>query len=184
MSLIRYHETERLFTAWPSLDAIFESLLVDLNAIRVKGSTGVDEDYIYNMCVGNKITDYMPPTVRISDSTYRVAANYAKAMRYDQRELRNELKGEVFEISQVLEKLQIAFRRLTPLQRCILELCYWDGKTWAEIMDYIKTQGQFYSKRQAQEQRRIGIEKMTRIMKVSIEVYEEMMKLVEGSFTN
>lgn len=178
MAYMRYHETEKLFTVWPELEAILESLSFDLMAVRAKDSMGTDEDYIYSLCIGNKVIDNMPHTGRISDSTYNVTTNYGKLARCDRRMVKTELTSEALEISIVIDKLQLAFRRLSPLQREILALYYWDKKTWKEIAEAIKTDRQFYSIRQFQEKRYKGIEKMTRIMKVSIETYVHIVKIM------
>jgi len=179
LAFIRYHETEKLFTAWPKLEIILESLSIDLNIVRSKDSTGTDDEYIYNLCIGNKVIDTMPPTGKISDSTYNIATNYGELMRCDRKTVRRELKDDLLEISVVLDKMQLAFRRLPFLQRWILDLYYWQGKTWNEIVELVHAGGRYYGKRQVQEKRRAGIERMKNVMQVNVRIYERIMGIVE-----
>lgn len=184
MDYIRYHEVEKLFEFQPTLEGMLESLSVDLIAARAKEPTGTDEDYIYNLCIGNKALDNLPPTGKITDSTSNIAINYIKIMRRNKNEVKNELKREMLEISLVIDKLNIAFRRLTPSQQQILKLCYWEKKTWKETMECIKEKNQYISLRQAQEQRRAALEKMTSIAKITIDTYKCIMKLINEKFAS
>lgn len=179
MSYIHYHEVEKLFTAWPTLDGILESLLIDLMATRAKNGLGSDEDYIYTMSIGNKALDNMPPSGKISDSTGNIVANYLKVMRMDKRELKGELNEEVFEVSIVIEKLNIAFRRLSPIRQKVLKLFYWEKLKWKEVSVSLNESGGFMSESSAKIERRRGIEKMASILKVTQEDYESVMKLVD-----
>lgn len=179
MNCARYHEIERLFTAWPKLEDILRNLSLDLNRIWVRNSTGVDDEYIYSLCIGNKAIDNMPKTRRKSDSTGNIAVRYGIVMRHDRRAVKTELTGDSFEISIVIDKLQLAFRRLSSLQREILALYYWEGKTLREITELIKTDQQLYGIRQVQEKRHKAIEKMKNIMKLPIETYGRIMSMVE-----
>ena len=180
MNYIRYHEMEKLFAVWPELNAILQGILTELAiARRLKGSTGTDDDYIYSLCIGNKVIDNMPPSGRISDTTGNIASSYEKIMRYDRRSVSTELKGDALEISLVIDKLQLASRRLNPLQRHVLELYYWDGKTWTEIVEQIKAEGGYCSKGHVQNLRRLAMSKMANIIKIPIETYEFIMGIVE-----
>lgn len=179
MNYIRYHETEKLFTAWPYLQDLLDNLSLDIMAARVKDSMGSADDYIYTMVIGNKALSNMPPAGKISDSTGNIAENYHKMMLYDRKAVKQEISVDIIEISLVVSKLEIAYRRLSFFQRRILQLYYWEDKTWKEIVAHLKCEGLFYSSRQIQEKRRAGIEKMTSVMTVTIETYESVMKLME-----
>jgi len=170
---IRYHEVERLFAAWPVLEGILESLNVDIKAARARESIGTDEEYIYDLSIGNKVPDGMPKARELGDTTGNIAASYSSIMRHELENVRRELKEECMVIASVLDKLTIAFRRLSPLQRSILELYYWEKKTWKEIL----AEKQYTSKAQAQRYRKTGIEKIRVIAKVTIEDYKAVMKL-------
>lgn len=184
MNYIRYHEVENLFKLQPTLEAILESISVDLVAASVKEVTGTSEEYIYNLCIGNKELKDTPPTSKISDTTSTVAANYAKIMQQDKNYIKNQLGYEALEISLVIDKLNIAFRRLTPLQQTILKLYYWKELTWKEILEQIKEEGQYISLRHAQDLRKAGIEKMVNISKITIKTYQNILTIVQGSLPN
>lgn len=167
-----------MFIAWPVLEGIFESLSLDMKATKARSSADIIDEYIYNMCIGNRSID-MPPTRKINDTTGNIAYNYIKSIKYEQKEIKNSLKSDILEISLVLDKMSIAFRRLTPLQQQILKLCYWEKKTWKEIIEIIKQNNHYISIRHAQELRRSGIEKMTKISRITIDAYTYIIGLLD-----
>jgi len=174
MAYVRYHETEKLFTAWPELEAIYESLSRDLNSVRTKDSMGIGDDYIYSLCIGNKAFDNIPTSGKISDSTGSVAANYSKMMRHDRKAVRQELTIEILELGAVISKLNLAFRRLSSLQREVLTLHYRDNILDKKIAKVLNC-----NVSQVKDKRRFGIEKMKQVMRLTIEKYERVMNMVE-----
>lgn len=179
MAFIRYHEVEKLFIAWPQLEAILENLSLDINAARTRDSMGTSDEYIYTMAIGNKALSDMPPAGKISDSTGNIAANYHKLMYGDRKSVKKEIGTGILEITLILSKLEIAYRRLTFFQRRILQLYYWKCLSWKDIAELIKNDRIYYSTQQIQELRRQGIKKMTGVLTVTIEAYESIMKLLE-----
>jgi len=147
-------------------------------AAKAKGALGTAEDYIYSMVIGNKVLSDMPPAGKISDSTGNIAENYRKLMKYDRKTVKREINIDIIEVSLVISKLQIAYRRLSFLQRRVLELYYWQELSWKEIAEALKHDDLYYSVRQIQERRRTGIEKMTGVLMVTIEAYEYVVGLV------
>ena len=192
MDYIRFHETEQLFKAWPLLDAILESLKVDLFAARSKSrnneSLASDEDYILSLAYGNRSLSDMPPTGKISDTTGNIAANYSKIMYQDRRQyaeewqsFADEVGGEYFVIAPVLDKLKIAYKNLTKLQRDILRLFYWEGKVWKEVRASTSTDRNYKSESGLKVERNRAINKMTVILSNSMDyaTYEHIMGMVE-----
>ena len=138
MDYIRYHEAERLFAAWPILEDTLERLLKSTELIDKKTLMGAADDCIYSLCIGNKALNDMPPTGQISDSTCNIAISYKKIMYYNQESIKSEIDNEILELSLTIDKLNIAFRRLTPIQQTILRLLYWESKSIVEVMEYMK----------------------------------------------
>jgi hypothetical protein len=192
LDYIRFHETEQLFKAWPLLDAILESLKVDLFVARSKSQNkenlASDADYIEGMVFGNKEISGVPPVGSISDTTGNIAANYSKVMSQDKmkyaeewREFAKEVGEEYFIIAPVLDKLSIAFRNLTKLQQDILKLYYWENKVWKEVRASISTDKNYKSESALKTERDRAIDKMAVILSNSMEyeTYQKIMKMVE-----
>jgi hypothetical protein len=192
LDYIRFHETEQLFKAWPLLEAILESLKVDLFIARSKSQNkenlASDEDYIEGMVFGNKSMSGVPPVGSISDTTGNIAANYSKVMSQDKakyaeewREFAEEVGEEYFIIAPVLDKLQIAFRNVTKLQQDILKFYYWENKVWKEVRASISTDKNYKSESALKTERDRAIDKMAVILKNSMNygTYQRIMKMVE-----
>ena len=73
---ISYIQTEKLFTQWPTLKAVKESLGLELKAL----GNGVDKEdennLIYTQVIGNKVLTDTPPSGNISDTTASTSASY------------------------------------------------------------------------------------------------------------
>jgi hypothetical protein len=178
-SYIRYHEVETLYKAWPTLEGILESLCVDLKQLKSVKGIDTQGEYIYSLTMRTRGYDDMPKGERLTDKTGELAVSYSDIMRHELKDVKHELKYEYFLIATVLDKLEIAYKRLAPLVRAILELYYWDNKTWEEIVSELEPQGQYISKSQAQRYRKAGVEKMRVILKVTVEDYNKIMELVD-----
>jgi hypothetical protein len=182
LDYIREQETERLFIAWPLIKSTKESLTLDLKAIlaKTKIEANEDYDYIYSLVTGNRVMNDMPPanTNAISKPTENIALNYSGAINRDTKNTKNELKEELFELWLVDEKLTRAFQSLPPLKQNILKLFYWEMKTWDEVLEELKLGKQFYGKHQARKHKKDAIRQLSITLRISIETYENVMKIV------
>lgn len=176
---IRYHEVEQLYTAWPTLEAILESLCVDLRKQNTLKGINSREGYIYALTMRSRALKDTPSAGGLTDTTGNIAISYSEIMQHELKDVKHELREEYFVIATVLDKLAIAYKRLTPTDRAILELYYWDNKTWDEIVSELEPKDQYISKSQAQRCRKAGIEKMKVILKVTVDDYKVIMRLVE-----
>lgn len=181
---ISYIQTEKLFQAWPLIQGIKESIEKELEKVEQMQSIEEKEEaeYIYTKIVGNKELSDMPkPLGTVSDTTGNIAvADIRKIIRKDIQETRDRLLEEKFYIEMVDDKLNIAFKRLSRVQQRVLTLFYHENKTWAEVLDDLKQDKYFLSKHQAQIKRRHALEKIQRISKITVEMYDYVMKLLEG----
>lgn len=175
---ISYIQTEKLFTQWPTLKAVKESLGLELKAL----GNGVDKEdennLIYTQVIGNKVLTDTPPSGNISDTTASTSASYQQVAEREYNATLEQILKEKSSINLVDCKLDLAFRRLTPLQQDILKLFYWEGQTWAEVLEEIKKTHGFTTKQQAQRQRRDSLEKIQITSKVNVETYLFVMDLV------
>jgi len=174
---ISYMQTENLFKIWPMLKTINESLTLEIKALETNDKE-VD-DYIYTQVVGNKVLNDTPPSGKISDTTGNTVASYKQVIKNDYTSTLECIKKEKFCVDLIDDKLNISYRRLSPMQQLLLKLFYWDRKTWAEVLTELRKEKHFISKDQAQHQRRIGIEQIQITSKVNIDMYLKAMKLVE-----
>lgn len=193
MEYIRYRETEQLFKAWPLLDAILESLKVDLFMARTKSKNkeniATDNDYIEGLVFGNKSIEGTPPTGKISDTTGNIAINYSKIMSQDGNRYVEEWKKfaqdvgkDYLTIAAVSDKIGIAFRSISKLQQNILKLYYWENKVWKEVRASISDEIAYKSESAVKAERDRAIDKMSVILKNSMEyeIYEKIMQMVDA----
>jgi len=181
LSYTRYHEVETLFIKWPLLKAIRESSLIELEAVGAKESIGTENEFIYTLTVGNKAMNDMPYATanNVSNPTEKVASSYAKIIQNHISNTDKEIKEEILKLWLIDEKLRIAFNALTRLQQQILKLYYWEKNTWTETVEKLKKDNYYCSKSQAQSLRKQGIEKMNKISKISLKMYNEIMKIID-----
>lgn len=176
---ISYIQTENLFKSWPTLIAIKESLRAELQSLENEVNQDDMDDYIYTQVIGNKVLTDIPPSGKISDTTGNVSASYQQVINRDHFNALEQIRNEKLSIELVDDKLSIAFRRLSPMQQRLLKLFYWENKFWTEVLEELKKEEYFMSKRQAQICRRDSIEKLQSISKITVDRYLFVIKLVE-----
>lgn len=181
MDYISYQEAERLFEIWPMLERIKKSSAVEIQIIEglKNGNTETIDEWIYTLSVGNKVIDDMPHPHTNSSPTERVAMSYEKAIEKEIITSDEEVKKEIMLLCIVDAKLRIAFDGLSQLQQKILKLCYWEKKTWAEILSKLADEKEYLSKHQAQVQRKEAIRRLAIMSRIPLKIYEEVIKIVE-----
>lgn|GEM_PF-5660943 len=183
MSYIKYQEAEKLIESLPLLEQLRQSAWIDLCGINAKESMGTDSDYIYSLAVGVKNLSDMPSTnsKELRSATETAAHGYEYAKNTDYDNVRLEIQNEIISIRVIEDKINLAIGSLSLLQQNILQLFYKDKLSWKEVIEKIKSESSaYYSKRQAQEQRRFAIDKITRISKVTDKEYREVIGIVRG----
>ena len=139
---------------------------------------GNAEGYIYTKVIGNKVISDSPHSGELSDTTGNMALNVEHMWDKDMDGIREQLLEEKMYLDLVDDKLNIAFKRLSPIQQTILKLFYMANKTWTETLELL-TQSDYMSKDQAQRRRKEGIEKIQSISKITVDMYDYVMNLVE-----
>ena len=175
---ISYIQTEELFKRWPTLQGIRESLETELKLYQYTNKMGNADDYIYTKIIGNKELSDMPHSGKLSDTTGNMALNAEQMWNKDMDEMKKQLLEEKLYLDLIDDKLNIAFKRLSPTQQRILKLFYIENKTWADVLEQLK-QDNYMSKRQAQRRRQEAIEKIQSISKITVDMYDYVMNLVE-----
>ncbi|HHX61089.1 MAG TPA: hypothetical protein GX707_10320 [Epulopiscium sp.] len=174
---ISYLQTENLLRQWPTIQGIRESLALELKSLQGGASLVDPNDYIHTKVIGNKVITGNSFSGGISDTTGNLATSYSNQIARDFSETVDCIQNEKFYIGLVDNKLDIACKRITPIQYEILKLFYWEDKVWADVLEELKKDKKFMSKKSAQDQRRDAIEKIRSISKVSVKAYEIVMKL-------
>ncbi len=177
---ISYLQIEKLFTQWPVIQGMKESLQLEIDAIEKKQALATKEEYIDTLSVGNKVLTGTPPPSKTTDKTGEVAANYPQIMTSDYNSTINKIMEEKFYIGLVDDKLDIAFKKISTMQQQLLKLFYWENKTWAEVVDELRQTECYLSKYQAQIQRQHGIERMKNISKITTKAYDYVMDMMEA----
>lgn len=169
---IRYHEAEKLFKIYPTLQVIQKTLQTELSNIC---NADKDEE-IYSECMGNRNGDGMPHSGAISDTTASVALRYKTANRREKIELRKEIN----DLGVVIEKLTCAITSMRYVQRLILETYYWtDQNTWKEVVEALKEKNIYMSESKAKRTRSCAIGYIATVSKVAIGQYQFVMGLVD-----
>lgn len=176
---ITYIQCENLIRQWPLISAIKESLQIELDNLKIKKNMIDKDEYIETMSMGNKIIDGTPPAKKIADKTSSTAANYRKIAYRDYKIALKKAKEEKLYIELVDDKLDIAYKRLYPMQRRIIKLFYLDCKIWSEVLGELKEEGHYLSKHQAQTERSKAVRRMQSAARIETRVYEYVMGLIE-----
>jgi len=176
---ISYIQAENLIKNWNTLLGVKESLALDIRSLGVEQNQEEIDDYIYTSVVGNKVLSDTPRSGKVSDTTGNTSASYQQVIKRDYCNALECLKKEKLHIEIVSDKLSIGFKRLSLLQQQIINLFYLENKTWTEVLDELKKDKYFISKRQAQFDRRKSVEEIQKISKITVDMYVYVMNLVE-----
>lgn len=175
---ISYIQTEELLKIWPTIEGIRESLDRELKLYGYTGKMGNVDGYIYTKIIGNKVLSDSPHSGKLSDTTGDTALNIERMWDEDMKSIEKQLLEEKLYLDLIDDKLDIAFKRLSPTQQKILRLFYMENKTWTEVLERLR-QDNYMSKRQAQRRRQEAVEKVQSISKITVDMYDYVMNLVE-----
>lgn len=175
---ISYNQTEELVKKWPIIQGIKESLTIELERLSKASKSEVD-DYIVTKVAGNKFLSDLPSVGQISDTTGNIAISYQQVIEHDYINTLEAIMKEKLLIELVDDKLNVAYRRLPFVQQRIVQLFYLENKTWRDTLNALNKDKIFFNKQQAQRQRRIAIERIRSISKITVDMYKQVMELVE-----
>ena len=174
MDYIRYFEAEKLIKLYPLMQSTLESLQLNLEFLNQQEI--LDED-IYALCMGRHGEGIMPPKGTTTDITGNVALAFRSTSKVEAR----ELMRDILLLSGVINNIRIGINSLIGLQRQIVELYYWgEPKTWVEVVIMLNEQGEYVSVSQAKRIREHGIKRFIKAAKITVEVYKEVMEIMEG----
>ena len=179
---IRYEEMKELLTLVPTLKDIRLSLQAEIkrNADYISDT---DSDVIEGMTFGDCRLSDMPfaNTNETSDKTANIAMNYNKLISGEAKQAKQAIKEiarELYCIEVILDKIEIGLNSLGKVQKEILTLKYWEDKTWDEIIEYLKTQEIFYSKKHIRTKAKLALKKLNTIALIEINIYKKVIALI------
>lgn len=176
MQYVRVHEIEQLLSLYHDLQGMAQSTRIQID--NISGS-GVTDDDIAALALHHATFDETPSysTGAATDKTARVALKYESTLNLEAQEVLKELQSELLLIEVVVDKLNIALSIIPMIQKNIITLRYCDGLKWNAISDGINKDGYVMSKSAAKTRCREGIDRLSKIVRVTIDEYEQVMKL-------
>ena len=172
MTCINYPQTESLLKNYAKLRALlgllkieYEKTILLLNSDDDNPFT--EEEIMYTRFVGNHVLSEMPFSGHQSPSNKVINTIIAKDKMLEENpnaglyRILKDLMKSINTVGEVTEKLEIARKGLTSQEQSIIEMFYYQGRRWKEILQT----GSFYvNERQAREVRSNGINTMVRLL--------------------
>ena len=177
---IKYPQAENLIKKLPLLESYLSNLQTELTMTYLKGRAGIlsDEMVLYSLDVGNKILSDMPHAAPIAgDKMTNIIANKDKIIDKAYDETIKEINEETLRIKEIVDKMNFAIRCLTENQQYVIEWCYKDGssrRTWVQIASDLNV-----PKRTVQDERRNAIEKIVKVSRITMWLYNYAIEKIE-----
>ena len=177
MDYIRYHETEQLLKVYPVMTALAQSIRVELE--NLKESEGDMDDGIYALALKHAVTDEIPgySVGAITDKTGNIGVSYKATLTSEKQIALCELRDELLIMEKTIDKINIGLHVIPELWRNILAAKYWKGETWTSISEKL-----IISESNGKALRKKAVERISRILRIDIPTYKEVMKLLNMEF--
>ncbi len=168
MEFIRTQELDYLLRHLNELHVLLENFKKQIE--NIKNDKG--DDLIY-ACMTNRNMDGLPGTRRISDRTAITALNL-RGISGERRGAFQEVRAEINQIGMVIDKLEMAKRRLSHEEQTIINYRYQREKTLQEISSLMKCS-------KAKIQKNIGqaLERMCQACRIEQDEYTKVLKILE-----
>jgi len=177
LNYINYQQTERLLTLYPEIVGQAKQLQLNLEQLCINDM----DERIYSLVVGNRELTGMPfpPVGNTSDKTAKVAISYKEMIgKTDNKATAITIK-ELFILDNALKKIDLACEDLPVLWKKVIGGKYFisNSKTWAEIEKDCRRN---IDKRTLQNYKRNAIKRIQRNIKMTVDVYNEVIKTLES----
>lgn len=179
---IRAEEMKELFSVVPLLKNMKLSLRTELQRCK-NYSDDEDSFVIESMTFGNCELSDMPfaKTNETSDKTSDIALEYHSKINNEAKEAKKAIKEivkEIYCIDIVIDKIEIGLNSIGRTQQEVLKLKYWEGKTWDEITEHLKTQKIFYSKKCVRDKAKLSVKKLNTASLIDLDIYKNVKTLI------
>lgn len=188
-NFINYAQIEALLKALPTLKTLLSSLQIELKSLYRMSKTGAanqitDEEILEAIALGSyELTDMPRSASSPGDKVNNIIIAKDKIMaeieegKDDLAYLKKQLVNDIHVIYEITEKMDIAISNLTPNQQYILHWVYKEGtsrKTWKDIVQDLNSHRQM-----VQDDRRAAIEKMEKVLRITVESYTYVMGKID-----
>ena len=175
---------KELFILVPLLKNVKISLDSDLKRLT-NFKRDSDNGYIEGLTFSNFELSDMPHsnTNAFHSVTETGALNYKQVIKNEAKEVKKALKEiikEMYHIDIVLDKIEIGLNSLTETQREIIQLKYWEEKTWNEIIQALICTNDFYSKKQIRIISDKAMRKLRTVAMIDTEMYKNVIALINN----
>jgi RNA polymerase sigma factor (sigma-70 family) len=170
IDFIRYHEVEALLRNFQSLRGAEEVLRMQLQSIL-----GESENETIESLALFRNTDGLPKSGGITpDRTGNIATGGLRKSNSEISEAAKSIAKDLTLIDAITRKMEIALNVLSPSERRVVELKYFEGLNWQEIADEMAT-----SISTVQRHRRAGVERVRIVSRITVDDYNRIMKILD-----
>jgi RNA polymerase sigma factor (sigma-70 family) len=170
IDFIRYHEVEGLLRSFQSLRGAEEVLRMQLQSIL-----GESENETIESLALLRNTDGLPKSGGITpDRTGNIATGGLRKSNSEISEAAKSIAKDLTLIDAITRKMEIALNVLSPSERRVVELKYFEGLNWQEIADEMAT-----SISTVQRHRRAGVERVRIVSRITVDDYNRIMKILD-----
>jgi RNA polymerase sigma factor (sigma-70 family) len=170
IDFIRYHEVEALLRNFQSLRGAEEVLRMQLQSIL-----GESENETIESLALFRNTDGLPKSGGITpDRTGNIATGGLRKSNSEISEAAKSIAKDLTLTYAITRKMEIALNVLSPSERRVVELKYFEGLNWQEIADEMAT-----SISTVQRHRRAGVERVRIVSRITVDDYNRIMKILD-----
>jgi RNA polymerase sigma factor (sigma-70 family) len=170
IDFIRYHEVEGLLRSFQSLRGAEEVLRMQLQSIL-----GESENETIESLALLRNTDGLPKSGGITpDRTGNIATGGLRKSNSEISEAAKSIAKDLTLTYAITRKMEIALNVLSPSERRVVELKYFEGLNWQEIADEMAT-----SISTVQRHRRAGVERVRIVSRITVDDYNRIMKILD-----
>jgi RNA polymerase sigma factor (sigma-70 family) len=170
IDFIRYHEVEGLLRNFQSLRGAEEVLRMQLQSIL-----GESENETIESLALLRNTDGLPKSGGITpDRTGNIATGGLRKSNSEISEAAKSIAKDLTLTYAITRKMEIALNVLSPSERRVVELKYFEGLNWQEIADEMAT-----SISTVQRHRRAGVERVRIVSRITVDDYNRIMKILD-----
>ena len=165
LEYINYQKIETLLDCHRLLIGLTNSIQVDITSVYVKGAVDSDDEIIYGLVLGNRSLDNTIRSSSVTDKTYKVAITYKQSSSNVYYHEIKKLTHELMEVNIILDKIEIAMSIMADDERELIHQVYMQGIKWSDT-------GRIRDKR-------IILEKLANVARITEEAYCRVMAMLD-----
>jgi len=167
-----------LLSKCPALETMLANLIIELQVIYKQGTGYIcsSDEIMEAMANGAKPLSDMPFShSSAGEKLTDIVTSYQKILDAEYGELLKLIRDDIFMLDSVVGKVDNAIKRLPPEQKQILQLKYWQKRSWKQIADTMRI-----SKRQVEELHKTVVsDQLCKVLQISYDAYDYVMEKVK-----